>query len=1062
MLVFVTIVKVIIEKSIKFIYNTLKTTRSFIMLKKLINEFENPGSEYRGAPFWAWNGELEPEELRQQIRYMHEMGLGGFFMHSRVGLATDYLSPEWFECVKACIDEADKLDMQAWLYDEDRWPSGAAGGLVTANPEFRARKLICEELAELSKINAEADTLAFYLAEADGVRVGNLELLDTAPSVIPPGKTLIHFYIELEETSSWYNGQTYLDTMNHDAVKKFINVTHEAYFKEIGDEFGRRVPGIFTDEPNYGRVWQKWEENKYGSPWTGKLPEVFKERYGYDLLEHLPELFYCFDDAEVSKVKLNYIDCLTHLFVDAFAKQIGEWCDEHNMMHTGHALEEDTLSHQTNAAGSCMRFYEYMQAPGIDMLTEHWRAYDTAKQLSSAARQFGRKWRLSETYGCTGWDFPFAGHKAVGDWQAALGVNLRCQHLAWYTMEGEAKRDYPASIFYQSPWWREYRKVEDYFARVNLAMTQGREIRDVLVIHPVESVWAMTGKDWREKPEVLDFDGKFMELRDCLLGANIDFDYGDEDILARHSSIEGNLFKVKQAQYKVIVVPEMLTVRSSTLKLLNEFAGQGGKVIFAGSPAQYVDGESSEAMRLLAGICANFAIGRDLVEAVSKIAGRVSIVDDSGKEIFNTLYQHREDGENVYLFVCNAGHKTQPLPEWNDPTLSVERTRPVPAMTVNIKTDKAGTVLELDLETGNLVRIGAKKTVDGWSIKSELAALGSRLFIISPDPEALKLPEAKQLTVVSAETIKTDKYDIILSEENVLPLTVAEFQIADNAWADAGHILDIDKKVRECLGAQCRGGQMEQPWVRKGQLSQKTAAVKLRYEFFCELIPSGGLYLALEEPQTFAVTLNGREIPSGNNCGWWCDKSLKKLPVDSALLKTGRNELLLECRYSEAHTGLEYIYLLGDFGVKFDGLKQTVLAPVKSLNIGDWVEQGLPFYSGTAAYKCNINVRPETAERIFIKLPEYRGACAKLFVNGQEAGVTAWEPDELDITDFVAIGDNELTIEVFSSRRNSHGPLFNPEKWPFWTGPGQYHEFTGKFNLVPCGLLKSPEIVIKK
>ena len=91
-----------------------------------------------------------------------------------------------------------------------------------------------------------------------------------------------------------------------------------------------------------------------------------------------------------------------------------------------------------------MRFYEHMQAPGMDLLTERWRIYDTAKQVSSVARQFGRKWRLTETYGCTGWDFPFAGHKALGDWQTALGINLRCQHLYWYTMKGEAKRDYPA------------------------------------------------------------------------------------------------------------------------------------------------------------------------------------------------------------------------------------------------------------------------------------------------------------------------------------------------------------------------------------------------------------------------------------------------------------------------------------------------------------------------------------------------------------------------------------------------------------------------------------------
>jgi alpha-L-rhamnosidase len=1032
------------------------------MIEKLKNEFINPDSEYRAAPFWAWNGELEVDELRQQIRDMHKMGLGGFFMHSRVGLATDYLSQRWFKCVKACIDEAEKLNMQAWLYDEDRWPSGAAGGLVTSNPEFRARKIICEEFTDPAKVNTDADTLAFFLAEVNGENAKNFEKRDAVPALIPVGKTLIHFYIEIEETSSWYNGQTYLDTLNHDAVGKFIEVTHEAYLKEIGDEFGKRVPGIFTDEPNYGRVCQKMGNNKYGSPWTGKLSEVFKKRYGYDLLEHLPELFYYVDDTEMSKVKLNYIDCLTHLFVDAFAKQIGEWCDKHNMMSTGHMLLEDTLSVQSDVVGSCMRSYEYMQAPGIDMLTEHWRAYDTAKQLSSVARQFGRKWRLSETYGCTGWDFPFAGHKAVGDWQAALGINLRCQHLSWYTMEGEAKRDYPASISYQSPWWQEYSKVEDYFARINLAMTQGQEIRDVLVIHPVESTWTMIGKDWNASKEVLAFDRKFIELRDCLLGANIDFDYGDEDILSRHASVKGASFKVKQAEYKVIVVPEMITVRDSTLKLLSKFTKQGGKVVFAGSPAQYIDGEKSEAMQLFAESCNNFVIGQELIEDISKIARRVSIIDDAGQEIFNTLYQHREDGENAYLFICNAGHEEKPPFDKIDSTLSIERTRAIPAMTVNIKTNKVGTVLEVDLETGKAMRIDAQKNTDGWSIKSNLAAIGSRLFVITADYDALELPKVKQLKVMSEETIEANNYDIILSEDNVLPLAIAKSQIVDSDWVGADHVLDIDKKMRKYLGIQCRGGQMKQPWIRKGQLSDKTIAIKLKYEFSCNVIPSGALYLTLEKPETFEITLNSRKISSDNNCGWWCDKSLKKLVVDPTSLKIGKNELLLECKYSEAHPGFEYIYLLGDFGVKFEGLKQTLVAPVKRLNIGNWGEQGLPFYSGAVAYKCNVNVDKKADEYVFIRLPEYRGTCVKLSVNGQEAGVVAWEPNELNITDYLKAGSNELTIEVFSSRRNSHGPLFNSEKWPMWTGPAEYHEFTGKFNLVPCGLLKMPQLVIKK
>ena len=95
--------------------------------------FRNPTSEYRGAPFWSWNTKLEKEELMRQIGCLKEMGMGGFHMHSRTGLATEYLSDEFMDLVKACTDRAEQEGMLAWLYDEDRWPSGFAGGLVTKN-----------------------------------------------------------------------------------------------------------------------------------------------------------------------------------------------------------------------------------------------------------------------------------------------------------------------------------------------------------------------------------------------------------------------------------------------------------------------------------------------------------------------------------------------------------------------------------------------------------------------------------------------------------------------------------------------------------------------------------------------------------------------------------------------------------------------------------------------------------------------------------------------------------------------------------------------------------------
>lgn len=92
----------------------------------LEKRFANPPVQYRGKPFWAWNGKLDEQELRRQVRILRKMGLAGGFMHSRVGLDTEYLSDEWFRMVNACIDEAKKTGGEMC----QPWTRGK-----TANPE---------------------------------------------------------------------------------------------------------------------------------------------------------------------------------------------------------------------------------------------------------------------------------------------------------------------------------------------------------------------------------------------------------------------------------------------------------------------------------------------------------------------------------------------------------------------------------------------------------------------------------------------------------------------------------------------------------------------------------------------------------------------------------------------------------------------------------------------------------------------------------------------------------------------------------------------------------------
>lgn len=315
-----------------------------------LTAFHNPSTQFRGAPFWAWNGELEPEELRRQIRHMRAMGLGGFFMHSRVGLATPYLSDKWMQCIEACADEADKLGMRAWLYDEDRWPSGAAGGLVTKNPEYRQRRLRMYQVtpdSDNQNVPTQHILAVFRAVIADGV-IKQMEVLppeDQSPFPVPKEEErILVFCVEEAESSSWYNGYTYLDTMNHAAVAEFIRITHEAYAQNEGHHFGKSIPGIFTDEPNHGAKYAMQTvadgPDIVSLPWTPRLPQVFSERYGYDIRSHLPELFFDSDVDDAAVCRYHYNDCTTFLFTDAFARQIGEWCEQQGIEHTGHVLRE--------------------------------------------------------------------------------------------------------------------------------------------------------------------------------------------------------------------------------------------------------------------------------------------------------------------------------------------------------------------------------------------------------------------------------------------------------------------------------------------------------------------------------------------------------------------------------------------------------------------------------------------------------------------------------------------------------------------------------------------------
>ena len=633
--------------------------------------FREPTSEYRGTPFWAWNCRLEKDELLRQLDVLKEMGFGGAHMHVRTGLDTPYLSDEFFEMIGACIDKSEKEGMLAWLYDEDRWPSGAAGGIVTKDEAYRQRTLlftktpyqegergeVLTDSSALATRTGNGKLLARYAVRLNdrGELASYRRLAESHPDEPNPGEEIRYAYLETPRENPWFNNETYLNTLDPKAVARFIEVTHESYRRRFQKSFGNVVPAIFTDEPQFTRknvLPYAKSDHDVTLPFSDDLEETFSAAYGVSLLDHLPELIWEKPDG-VSRIRYLYHDHVAERFSSAFADQIGAWCERNGLMLTGHMMQEPTLKSQTGSLGEAMRSYRAFQLPGIDMLLAR-HEFTTAKQAQSAVHQYGREGMISELYGVTGWDYDFRGHKLHGDWQAALGVTVRVPHLAWVSMKGEAKRDYPASINYQSPWYKEYRAVEDHFARVATALTRGKPLVRVGVIHPVESYWLHWGP--AEQTDALreKLEKRFSSLTDWLLFGTVDFDFISESLLPSLCPTADAPLPVGEMRYDVVIVPGCETLRSTTLERLEAFQKKGGHLLFLGEAPLYENALPSSRGRELWEKSEVVPFEKsDLLAALESVR-EIEVRDASGSLSSRLISQLRQDGDCRWLFLSQG------------------------------------------------------------------------------------------------------------------------------------------------------------------------------------------------------------------------------------------------------------------------------------------------------------------------------------------------------------------------------------------------------------------------
>ncbi|MDD3107963.1 MAG: glycosyl hydrolase [Alistipes sp.] len=1027
----------------------------------LYQTFQDPGHEWRGKPFWSWNGRLEKDELIRQLHVFKEMGMGGAFMHSRVGLKTEYLGKNWFELTNAVADESEKLGMEAFLYDEDRWPSGSAGGLVTRNPKYRMNYVTLYTMpAEEFKWDNDSIVSAFA-CKLDGINYSDLERLTPESKMEAyKGKTVLKFQHETAQCSDGYNGYTYLDPMNPEATDRYIELTHEKYKKECGKRLGGNIQGIFTDEPHRGGLFTRFGNGQQTAPWTPAMEKSYKKRFGGDLAADLPKLFLRENGERVNEVKWNFCELTQEMFLDNYAKPIYDWCDKNKMAYTGHVLHENSFTCQVTMQGSLMRYYEYMHNPGIDLLTEFDNAYWVPKQLSSVGRQLGKKWLLSELYGCTGWQFNFANHKAVGDWQALFGINVRCHHLSWYTMEGEAKRDYPASIFYQSAWWKEYKFVEDYFSRLGVMLNQGAPVCDVLIVNPIESVWSQVSIESfnflsANTPEIQSMESKYADLFHWLAGERIDFDYGDEEMMSRLSGVgkddEGApVFRVGQAAYRTVLVGNMETMRESTLKALAKFEKAGGKIIFMGDAPKYVDVKPSQEPSEMASrnIQVDYAC-EPIVQALhATIRPTVKVSDATGKNLPQIFGQVRRDDNRTYVVLMN-----------------MDRAKKLDS--VKIELPFAGVISRWDCKTGEVWQQPAETSENGSVLMTSFEPSEEKVYTLAATaPEFAKAPE--QVTVVS-KTPLANTFKYTLTEPNICVLDVATWNINKGPEQPLTEILKIDRAVRTHFGLPFRGGEMLQPWYAerydREDYTKLLGPIYLTFPFNVAQVPSDSLFFCVETPDRFTILVNDRRLPAQDSlCGWFIDNSIKKILLPNKMLRQGENKIQLIANFSR-NLDLEAAYLIGNFGVSLKGIQRTLTSLPATLKVGDISTQGLPFYSGAVCYQIENLPKPAAGERLKVQMDGFDGGCLELS-NEESRQVCGWAPYELDLTQVAAKGET-AQLKVVLTRRNTFGPLHALPARAGAYGPGNWttegESFTmDQYVLLPAGLTQQPNLVVEQ
>ncbi len=984
-------------------------------------------------PFFMLN---DASTLSEKLAYMRRCRAGGIkalTLHPRAGNLIPFASQEWFEMIAGIVEEAARIDMKIWLYDEDPLPSGGAGGLVMAErPDLKARRMVYKP-APVDLQSGQLwfiDTRRVIWAGMVPTREG-LPAVDLTASVGPlradwistewdsrfyfsetplfpcvrgaavrmfyalrvpkmaPGYTLAAVIEEFPGADSSWGSLP--DLLNPETFVVYARLGLEPYAKRVGHHFGTTIPGIFTDEAK-----------PHGTrPITKDLFATFQQQNGYDLHSRIYQLFGEPLNNETIRTRLDYRRWILDRFLDGFVRPYTQWCDAHALQMVGHFSPEDDPIQETVCLSACMPIMKAMGLPGCDAIVPS--VGDDASptlnlgsvRVGSLKSQTGRRYGISESQALAEWTIRSCKTRQIYAWQKVLGIDRFFTHAFFASNDGVTKYEAPPDYGPNSSVFRGTCAVNAWLEACDAVMDGGHEVADVAVLDNIVAYWSwIPGMDatqheqWRRAWWVMIL--RCMQAQVGIHAVDV------------HDAVEASVspcgFKVGARTYKTILVPPAGLMEETVFQRLQEASAAGTRVVwFDGGPAQLVkpSGEIYATPPPAGEVCRESQPSLEWCRA--NLPAQIMLRGDKTADCYVRRFR-AEDGTERF-FACNASDEPRCL------TVCDEQGRswlPDPL-----------------LADGDTQRIE-----DG--LRWHVPAMGCGLFTLGYPSGA----EAGELRVVRT-TGEAARFERLAP--NTLRLDACQMDLKGHPSQHRPYPEPFWRRFSDYQTTEARA-----TFAGLLPVESSVAESDLRYTFdFTSDAAIEGAELVLDPRCArghFQVYSNGE-----------CISPLLAFPLHhitplrlALSIIPGKNCVEFRFTAKSAMDGLlATVAIAGDFAVSIQSEKAYVssLLPSVASPLG-WLDMGLAHYMGDGVYRWNeiFSEKDLASAEWFLELNEVVDS-AKLEINGIDQGTRAWSPWRWPLTNLKP-GENTFALTVSSTAGNALSLLY-PAQPQGWIGAGR-------------------------